>query len=93
MAMYQLAIHKYGVFLLSLTGMVVNCGAIVHLVKQEWVELWFPLSTTVPLRVEEGMLREWPVQGDQSGCSLGFVDINTKAEFQYIEILETQLLF
>ena len=48
MVMYDKAINKYGVFILSLAGMVINLGAIVHLVKQEWVELWFPLSSTVP---------------------------------------------
>ena len=57
MATFKQDIYKIGVFTLAIIGMIVNLGAIVHLVKQEWVELWFPLSTTVPLRVEEGMLR------------------------------------
>ena len=48
MATYKQDLYKYGVFILSITGMIVNLGAIVHLVKQEWVELWFPLSSTVP---------------------------------------------
>ena len=42
-------LYKYGVFVLSITGMVVNLGAVVHLVKQEWVQVWFPLNSMVLL--------------------------------------------
>ena len=59
MVMYDRAINKYGVFILSLAGMVINLGAIVHLVKQEWVELWFPLSRTVPLLRENVLSMVW----------------------------------
>ena len=48
MATFKQDIYKIGVFTLAIIGMIVNLGAIVHLVKQEWVELWFPLSSTVP---------------------------------------------
>ena len=62
MTTYKQGLYQYGVFILSITGMIVNLGAIVHLVKQEWVQLWFPLSATVPTPLSSERRRHayWP---------------------------------
>ena len=63
-------LYKYGVFVLSITGMVVNLGAVVHLVKQEWVQVWFPLNSMVLLLGESvlGWQHGWLDNREKRNC-------------------------